>query len=133
MDSIRLTLYKGGIIIAVWEIEYTDEFGAWWGDLSVAEQASVAAVVEELERRGPALRRPFVAPIATSRFANMKELIPPGGAIRVLFAFDPRRTAVLLIGGDKSGRWNEWYREFIPVADSLYAEHLGEIEGEAID
>jgi hypothetical protein len=54
----------------------------------------------------------------------MKELRPRRGNIRVLFAFDPQRTAILLVGGDKTGRWEEWYRRMIPVADRLYEEHL---------
>jgi hypothetical protein len=57
----------------------------------------------------------------------MKELRPRGGNIRILFAFDPLRTAILLIGGDKTGAWNEWYARMIPVADDLYDEHLAEL------
>lgn len=61
----------------------------------------------------------------------MKELrASKGGALRVLFAFDPVRQAVLLIGGDKSGRWHEWYRETIPVADDLFDAHLRKLEEE---
>jgi hypothetical protein len=54
----------------------------------------------------------------------MKELIPRGGNLRLFFAFDPRRMAILLIGGDKTGRWRRWYEEMVPVADDLYDEHL---------
>jgi hypothetical protein len=54
----------------------------------------------------------------------MKELRPRGGNLRVLFAFDPRRMAILLIGGDKTNRWETWYRDVIPIADKLYDEHL---------
>lgn len=60
----------------------------------------------------------------------MKELRPPRGNLRVLFAFDPTRTAILLIGGDKTGQWQEWYVRMIPEADRLYDEHLAEIERE---
>jgi hypothetical protein len=56
----------------------------------------------------------------------MKELRV--GTIRILFAFDPRRIAILLIGGDKRNKWNQWYDEFIPIADDLYDEHLVEID-----
>jgi hypothetical protein len=56
----------------------------------------------------------------------MKELRPMGGT-RILFAFDPRRTAILLIGGDKAGEWNRWYERMVPVAGDLYEEHLAEI------
>ncbi len=71
--------------------------------------------------------RPLVDNVHQSRHANMKELRPLGGDIRILFAFDPRRTAILLIGGDKTGKWNEWYAEIVPVADQLYDEHLAEL------
>jgi hypothetical protein len=60
----------------------------------------------------------------------MKELRPRGGHMRVLFAFDPRRMAILLIGGDKSNKWGSWYAEAIPTADELYDEHLQELRDE---
>jgi len=55
----------------------------------------------------------------------MRELRPQhkGRPYRVLYAFDPRRMAVLLVGGDKTGN-NRWYEEFIPIADKLYKNHL---------
>jgi hypothetical protein len=68
--------------------------------------------------------------IKQSRHKNMKELIPPASDIRVLFAFDPRRAAILLIGGDKSGEWSAWYDRMVPVADDLFDEHLRELESE---
>ena len=110
-----------------WEVEFTDQFGEWWETISEEEQDAIVAVVEILEQRGPGLRRPLVGPIEISRHRNMKELIPPAGNIRVLFAFDPRRTAILLIGGDKRGRWQDWYEETVPMADDLYDEHLEEL------
>lgn len=108
----------------MWEVEYTDEFGAWWNELREEEQDAIVAAVEFLEEQGPALGRPFVDTVKSSRHANMKELIPMGGNIRVLFAFDPRRMAILLIGGDKTNRWDEWYETMVPLADDLYDEHL---------
>jgi hypothetical protein len=60
----------------------------------------------------------------------MKELRPRGGHMRVPFAFDPRRMAILLIGGDKSNKWGSWYAEAIPTADELYDEHLQELRDE---
>ena len=63
----------------------------------------------------------------------MKELrISKGGALRILFAFDPRRMAILLVGGDKSGRWERWYTEAIPLADTLYGQHLRELRDEGL-
>jgi hypothetical protein len=113
-----------------WQVEYTDEFGAWWEDLTEDEQEQITAAVRVLEREGPALRRPLVDTIKQSKHQNMKELIPPASNIRILFAFDPRRTALLLIGGDKSGEWDRWYDRFIPVADDLFDEHLKTLEKE---
>jgi hypothetical protein len=60
----------------------------------------------------------------------MKELRPMGSNIRFVFAFDPRRTAILLIGGDKTGQWREWYEKMISMADQLYADHLEELRAE---
>lgn len=108
-----------------WEIEYTDEFGAWWDDLNEAEQEDVRAKVNLLRRFGPRLGRPHADVIATSRHANMKELIiqHAGRPYRVLFAFDPYRIAILLLGGDKTGD-NRWYERFVPIADRLYSAYL---------
>ena len=58
------------------------------------------------------------------------ELRPPATKIRILFAFDLRRIAILLIGGDKTHRWQEWYDENIPIADTLYDEYLEELHRE---
>jgi hypothetical protein len=94
------------------------------------EQIAIDAAVEVLEERGPALGRPLVDNVHRSRHANMKELRPLGGDLRILFAFDPRRTAILLIGGDKSGRWNQWYAAMVPLADQLYDQHLADLAQE---
>jgi hypothetical protein len=112
----------------LWEIEFTDEFGEWWDGLSVAEQESVRVPVELLAELGPALTRPHADTIRGSDFPNMRELRiqHEGRPYRVLYAFDPRRTGVLLIGGDKTGN-PRWYRELVPKADALYAQHLHEI------
>lgn len=112
----------------MWEVEFTDEFDAWWQGLEEGEQEAIVAAVEFLEEKGPGLRRPFVDTIKSSRHPNMKELIPMGGNLRILFAFDPRRMAILLIGGDKTDKWSQWYEQAVPVADDLYDEHLRTIE-----
>ena len=116
----------------MWDVEYTDQFGVWWNSLDPGDEESIVAAVRALQEFGPALGRPTVDTIAGSRLANMKELRPPGSNIRILFAFDPRRTAILLIGGDKSGRWNAWYRDMIPVAERLYEEYLTELRKEGV-
>jgi hypothetical protein len=62
----------------------------------------------------------------------MKELRPLESHIRIFFAFDPRRTAILLIGGDKTGEWKAFYKEKGPVADKLYEEHLKALKKEGV-
>ncbi|NNB53452.1 type II toxin-antitoxin system RelE/ParE family toxin [Pseudomonas fragi] len=108
-----------------WNVEYTDEFGHWWERLSEKEQVSVAASVKLLELLGPALRFPHSSDIKGSRHGNLRELRVQhaGRPYRVLYAFDPRRCALLLIGGDKTGH-DRWYEENVPVAQRLYDVHL---------
>jgi len=84
----------------------------------------IAASLDELGRLGPTLGRPFVDSIKGSRHHNMKELRSVGGHLRALFAFDPRRHAVVLLAGDKTGDWRGWYTRNIPLADKLYDRHL---------
>jgi hypothetical protein len=114
-----------------WEVEFTDEFEAWWGTLSEDEQEVINAKVDLLEERGPALSRPHADVIVSSRHANMKELRGKVGErhLRVLFAFDPRRAALLLIGGDKTDN-PKWYEEFVPSADDLFDWHLRALQQE---
>ena len=115
----------------MWEVEYTDEFGDWWGGLTSEQQEALDDRVMLLAEAGPSLRRPVVGEITSSRHANMKELrVSKGGALRVLFAFDPRRHAILLVGGDKSGQWQEWHNWAIPRADALYDSHLEDLHRE---
>ena len=117
----------------VWEVEVTDEFVDWWETLDVDQQAALGVRIDLLESRGPDLGRPSVDRISGSRHHNMKELrASEGGALRVLFAFDPRRQAILLLGGDKSGQWAEWYEWAIPAADDLYDEYLNELREEGL-
>jgi hypothetical protein len=98
----------------VWEIEFTEQFGVWWQSLTEDQHDRVMLLMED----GPSLGRPAVDHIESSRHQNMKELrASSNGSLRVLFAFDPRRSAILLIGGNKTGRWNEWYRTAVPLAD----------------
>lgn len=119
--------------LMAWEVEYTDEFGTWWASLTVAQQEALDDRVMLLAEVGPGLRRPVVGSISLSRHANMRELrASTGGALRVLFAFDPRRHVILLLGGDKSGEWNEWYEWAIPQADGLYDAYLRELEDEGL-
>jgi len=89
-----------------------------------------------LEQNGPAEGRPLVDTVTASQIANMKELRPPSAGrseIRILFVFDPWRSAVLLVAGDKAGQWTRWYRMAIPEAEQLYATYLKDREQEIRD
>jgi hypothetical protein len=116
-----------------WEVEFTDEFEAWWLTLSVGEQADVDASVQLLEVHGPHLGRPHVDAVKGSKHSNMKELRTQSGGrpLRTFFAFDPRRTAILLIGGDKTGD-DRFYERMVPKADVLYDDYLEEINREGV-
>ena len=114
-----------------WEIEFTDEFGAWWQTLTEPQQDDVAHSVGLLAELGPALDFPYSSKVKGSRHSHMRELRTQSGGrpLRTLYAFDPLRTAILLLGGDKTGD-DRWYQKFVPVADRLYDEHLDEIRRE---
>ncbi len=116
-----------------WEVEYTDEFGDWWLQLLEREQDDVANRVELLIQKGPNLPFPYSSDVRTSRHGRMRELrIQSGGRpLRVFYAFDPRRTSILLIGGDKTGN-ERFYEEYVPLADALFDEHLQELREEGL-
>jgi hypothetical protein len=116
-----------------WEIEITGEFERWWDSLSEAEQEDVRACVLLLREHGPALRFPVSTGIQTAKHSHMRELrIQHGGEpYRILYAFDPRRTAILLVGGKKTGD-QRWYETFVPIADRLYDEYIAELEKEGL-
>jgi hypothetical protein len=97
--------------------------------LTAEEQDSIAESVYVLHESGPALTRPQADTIHGSKYHNMRELRIQhrDRPYRVLYAFDPRRVGVLLMGGDKTGN-SLWYEEFVPVADAIHTNHLIEIE-----
>jgi len=111
-----------------WEIEVSDEFREWYLGSSVDLRATVAAAVDTLAAAGPDLGRPLVDTLKGSRFPNMKELRVQhrGRPYRILFIFDPRRHAYLILGGDKSGN-PQWYGHALRRAEAIYAHHLKEI------
>ncbi len=118
----------------MWEIEFTHEFDAWWKTLSNTEQDSVRFSIDLLAERGPQLARPHVDTIKGSRHANLKELRSQcrGAPLRTFFAFDPRRIAILLIGGDKSNRLR-FYKELVFKADRLYDQHLEQLRKRGVN
>ena len=133
MDATDLELFlkENNIRLMEWPVEYTDEFGEWWDTLTETEQVSIDAHVRKLEQRSPNLPFPYSSGIKESRHAHMRELrVQSGGKpLRVFYAFDPRRMAILLIGGDKTGD-RRFYERLIPIADALYDVHLAELEKE---
>lgn len=117
----------------MWEVEYTDEFEAWWDTLTVEEQKSVTAFVDLLEERGVHLGYPHCSGVNGSKHDHMRELRVQhqGDPYRILYAFDPRRNAILLIGGNKAGN-DRWYEIFVPIADRLYDAHLAQLKKEGL-
>ena len=116
----------------MWEVYLTDDVDRWLDELAVSDPGShrqAVYAIEALAEGGPNLGRPLVDRIKGSSIHNMKELRPgSAGAteMRILFAFDPWRSSVLLVAGDKSRRWREWYRQAIPRAEQLYETYLKE-------
>jgi hypothetical protein len=114
-------------------VEYTNEFGSWWDSLSEDEKEDVAAIVGLLEEKGAGLPFPFSSGIEGSNYPHMRELRVQSktNPLRILYAFDPRRTAILLIAGNKRGD-KRWYKKYVPIADKLYADHLIELKKEGL-
>jgi hypothetical protein len=116
-----------------WEIRVTNELLTWIETLDERTRAQVVDAIDRLAEAGPPLGRPLVDSIAHSTVRNLKELRPGSAGrseVRILFVFDPWRSAILLTGGDKSGDWQGWYRRAIPHAEELYEEYLKEREAE---
>jgi len=119
-----------------WEILLTSQVEDFLDELHDSDREShrlVNQAILVLERNGPAEGRPLVDSITASRIANMKELRPPSAGrseVRILLVFDPWRTAILLVAGDKSGQWSKWYRTAVPLAEQLYDDYLAEREKE---
>lgn len=117
-----------------WSVKVTEEYAAWFTALmkdDLASAVQVAQAVAALREEGPALGRPLVDRITGSSIHHLKELRPGSTArseIRVLFAFDPTRSALLLLGGDKAGNWQRWYKENIPIAEQLYVNYTTQAE-----
>ena len=108
-----------------WEVEYTDEFEAWWVDLDEGEQIDIDAVVGILEEKGPHLPYPYSSDVKGTKYGSIRELRiqHKGKPYRILYAFDPHRTAILLIGGRKAGG-QRWYEKYVPLAEKIYEKHL---------
>jgi hypothetical protein len=110
----------------MWDVQFHPEVETWVDSLEQSDTEALLAALRVLRDEGPALGRPLVDSVVGSRHANMKELRPGSTGrteVRALFAFDRKRRAVLLVGGDKSVDWSGWYRRNIPIADDRFDEH----------
>jgi len=114
-----------------WEVDFTDEFEEWWNRLKETEQIKIDATVRMLEEYGPDLPYPMSSGVNGSRHSHMRELRVQvqGNPLRVLYAFNPKRAAILLVGGDKTGD-ERWYEVHVPKADKLYDQHLEDLKKE---
>jgi hypothetical protein len=112
-------------------VEFTDEFERWWAKLDDSAQDAIDRSVSLLEHRGPTLPFPHSSDVRGSKHGNMRELRvqADGDPYRIFYAFDPRRVAILLIGGNKVGD-AQFYERTLPIADRLYDAHLEQIEKE---
>ncbi|SDU26599.1 type II toxin-antitoxin system RelE/ParE family toxin [Jiangella alkaliphila] len=108
--------------MGAWVIHEHPEVAKWLEGLSGTTAVTVTAAIDRLTEDGPALGRPTVDSIKGSRHHNMKEL--RARTVRILFVFDPRRAAILLVAGDKRGDWERWYKASVPLADDRYDEWL---------
>ncbi len=120
----------------MWNVATTDEFDSWFAGLDEEGQAEVIAKVELLKLFGPALARPHADTLKGSKYANLKELRADTSAqvLRIAFAFDPDRSAILLVGGDKSGQSQKrFYRQLLAKAESLYETHLAKLKAKKKD
>lgn len=120
----------------VWAVQLHDDVDRWFTDLCRSNPRCadlVEQAIDVLAKNGPTLGRPLVDRIKGSSCHNMKELRPASSGtseIRILFVFDPKRRAILLVAGDKSGEWKRWYETNIPIAETRYAEHLATMDAE---
>jgi hypothetical protein len=112
-----------------WEVLLDEAFAEWLDGLDDDVRISILAHAVLLRERGPQLGRPYVDTVEGSAFTNMKELRVQhrGDPWRILFAFDPNRAAILLVGGNKRGD-KRWYKKFLPIADERYRRHLERLE-----
>lgn len=122
----------GSKVFSMWSVNI-ELVAGWLVSLDDGSREQVVAAIELLEERGPQLGRPIVDTVTASRHKNMKELRPGStgrSELRVLFAFDLERSAIMLIAGDKAGDWTRWYKKNIPLADDLFDDHNHRLRGE---
>ena len=106
-------------------VNASEDFKGWFDQQEEDLQNRIASAVGLLEEHGPQLRRPHADTLEGSTVSNLKELRVQhrGEPYRILYAFDPEREALLLIGGNKAGD-KRWYKKMIPIAEAIFARHL---------
>ena len=114
----------------MWDVITTDRFDEWFNNMDDTDRANIIAGMLLLEKKGPFLSRPYADTVEGSKFPNMKELRiqSKGKPLRAFFAFDPKRKAVLLCAGNKTGNEKRFYKFMIPLADKEYETHLDNLE-----
>ncbi|GAB1823117.1 type II toxin-antitoxin system RelE/ParE family toxin [Herbidospora sp. RD11066] len=120
-----------------WDIVLLEPVESWFLKLNVSDPETadaIEAAIDRLAECGPVLGRPMVDTLEHSNLRNLKELRPGSrgrSKIRLLFVFDPDRSAIFLVAGDKAGEWSRWYEKAIPLAEARYAEYRAKLEKEA--
>jgi hypothetical protein len=107
-----------------WSAERTAEFDRWWQMLTDSEQRKLVASVEALQELGPSAGRPALQHEGVASLRALYRVNQCTQTMRIFFAFDPRRVAILLIGGDKAGKTKRFYKRMIPAADRIFDRHL---------
>ena len=123
---MRYNAYSSG---QSWQVLLHPEVVTWLETQNDSDYSLIRDALEALQIAGPSLGRPFVDCLKGTKFHNLKELRPLGSQIRLLFAFDPKRKAIVLVAGDKTNSWTSWYEQNIPIAEKRYAEHLKQLKG----
>ena len=116
-----------------WTVLLVEEVDEWFLALDEPTANLVADAIDQLEEKGPTLARPLADHLKGSKVHKLKELRPGSAGsseVRILFCFDPERQAVLLVAGDKSGKWQDWYKRAIPLAEERYDRWLAGDYGE---
>jgi hypothetical protein len=116
------------VVTDEWEVYVVDEVLDWIDRLDESTHTRVVQAIDALTEGGPGLGRPLVDTITGSKIPNLKELRP--GTVRILFVFDPWRSSILLVAGDKAGQWQSWYRQAVPLAEQRYEVYLKERQAE---
>lgn len=117
-----------------WKVVFDAEFKLWLRSLDKDLEKEISTLIDLLRKNGPTLSRPYSDTLKGSNIKNLKELRLKFKAEhwRILYAFDPIRRAILLLGGNKTGDPN-WYKKNIPIAEKRFFKHLADLEQEDVN